>query len=104
VSIVSPPLPKDITKTGKRSQYCANIDFTNPNTFVTKSYFSNGFIFMSGIDYLTQKGSLVCINDSECYAKSKYNAESRTNTSSKFWGIRIGDNKQLLDIQRRSPE
>jgi hypothetical protein len=104
ISIVTPPLPKDITTSAKGSRLCSNIDLTHQDTFVMNSLFSNGLTFMTGVDYVTEKETIVYIDDSEWYVKSKMDAVSPANITSKFWAIRIGDNKNILDIQKRAPE
>lgn len=103
--VTNPPVSKDITGISSFGISCwADIDFDHTELCVTKTSYDKGWIFMNGLNRTTNKKVLLYINDSETFIKSKHELNSRNGATEKFWTILVGQNKHILDIQRKPSE
>ena len=105
VGIFNPPLPKDIIGfTKDQERCCSDFSFVNQESWVIKSFYSKGSIFLNGINTSNDRKVLLYINDSEAWIKNTGDHSYRHSVSEKFWAIKIPEDVYLLEIQKKPLE
>jgi hypothetical protein len=104
VSVVNPPVSKDISEelTYGLSWY-DRINYDHERLFVESSYYSKGCLCLSSVSRNEEDRFLLIINDNEAMFKDT-NDHSHKGSTEKFWVMKIGHRKAIVDVQTKPLE
>lgn len=103
-NVVNPPVSKDISEELTYGLNCHDrINYDHERLFVESSYYSKGWLYLNSASRDEEDRFLLLINDNEAMFKDR-NDNSHKGSTEKFWVMKIGYRKAIVDIKTKPLE